>query len=234
MSRHRVAGAIVVAGTLLFALAPLVRGPAELPVAQHHLLHAVLLAGAVVGAILLERPFLRTARPSPVWLVLAMLAPIFAMLLMWPSEYSFFELHPAGHALEHIGIVALGFLTGFAGQRFAPGIGWAAGASAVLMAVLAAGGFGISPPPAQITVLNSAPPANGTRGATIFTQYCAACHGAGGAGASGPALKNERARKSLHQTVEWIENPALPMPKFYPGVLSAADVQAVATYVQTL
>jgi mono/diheme cytochrome c family protein len=230
----------VLVATVLFAVAPLGRGRAELPIAQHHLLHALLVAGAAIGGILVCRPRAPGTRSSPGWIAVAMGAPILTMMLMWPSEYSFFEQHPAGHVLEHLGLVVLAFITGFAGERFAGGVGWAAGGSAVLMALLAAGGFGFSPPtvtqpPAGPAAGAAVPPAGRVqRGAIVYRQNCAACHGVDGAGDSGPALKSERSRKNLRATVEWIEHPAPPMPKLYPDVLSADDVEAVAAYVQHL
>jgi mono/diheme cytochrome c family protein len=51
---------------------------------------------------------------------------------------------------------------------------------------------------------------------------------------AGPSLKGERTRKNLVQTVTWIENPTPPMPKYYPATLGQKQVQAVATYVQSL
>lgn len=248
MRNARSIGVIVLGVTVLLGILPLLRGPVELPVTQHHLLHAILLVGAALAGVLCgRRNVLR--RPSPAWIVVAMIAPMLAMLLMWPSGYSYFERHPAGHALEHIGIVACGFLAGFAGERFAAGVGWATGGSAVLMALLAAFGFGVAPPTAVPVAAVAAPSlqpgGSGKRnagasssalahGATIYATNCAMCHGTAGEGVSGPSLKDERTRKNLRQTIEWIENPAPPMPKFYPALLTDADVQAVARYVQTL
>jgi hypothetical protein len=38
----------------------------------------------------------------------------------------------------------------------------------------------------------------------------------------------------LEQTVDWIKNPAPPMPKLYPATLSEKDTRDVAAYVQKL
>ncbi|HVN70177.1 MAG TPA: PQQ-binding-like beta-propeller repeat protein [Candidatus Binatia bacterium] len=71
-------------------------------------------------------------------------------------------------------------------------------------------------------------------GAAIFAANCAVCHGAGGAGGTAPPLKGEHQRKSLAQTIAWIESPAPPMPKLYPDPLSRSEVEAVAKYVESL
>jgi ubiquinol-cytochrome c reductase cytochrome c subunit len=81
----------------------------------------------------------------------------------------------------------------------------------------------------------SAPADSVARGHEIFAANCAACHGATGReGGAGPSLAGERTRKDLAATIAFIENPTPPMPKLYPSPLSAADVRAVATYVQSL
>lgn len=74
-------------------------------------------------------------------------------------------------------------------------------------------------------------------GKLIFSANCAQCHGIAGTGTKGgvfPVLVGERKKKNLAATLAWIENPQPPMPKYYPGTLSAKDVAAVAAYVQTL
>lgn len=243
MKERRVVGAIVLGATFLFSLAPLVRG-GDLPTAEHHLLHAAILAGAAFAGIL----FASTTTPSPrrmAWLIAALVAPMVAMLLMWPSEYAFFEQHKFGHVLEHLGILVCGFVSGYGGQRFARGIGWAAGTSAVAMGVLAAWGYGTGATAGAAVAAAAAGPASASatatadngdaqRGATVFAKNCAVCHGVGGAGGEGPPLRNESAKKDFAQTRAWIENPAPPMPKLYPGTLSDRDLDDVAAYVHSL
>jgi ubiquinol-cytochrome c reductase cytochrome c subunit len=73
-----------------------------------------------------------------------------------------------------------------------------------------------------------------SRGAEVFAQNCAACHGASGQGGVGPALKGESARKDATAVAAFVKAPISPMPKLYPSVLTDADVTAVATYVETL
>lgn len=240
MSRGRIIALLVLLATVLFALAPLVRGRVEIPTAQHHLLHAVMLAGAALSGVLFAGSSARERRSGAGWLVVAMVTPVLAMLLMWPSEYAYLETHPYGHAVEHGGLIFFGFVTGYGGQRYANGIGWAAGISLVTMAFLAIWGYGVAPATATANLVaspvvsNALTAANVAHGKLIFAQNCAVCHGATGAGGEGPPLKNERTRKSLAQTQQWIENPAPPMPKLYPSVLSSQDVLDVAAYVQSL
>lgn len=71
-------------------------------------------------------------------------------------------------------------------------------------------------------------------GKKIFAQNCSACHGISGGGGVGPSLKGEKSRKSFAAAVAWIKNPRAPMPKLYPSVLSAKDVNDVAAFVETL
>ncbi|HVA26922.1 MAG TPA: c-type cytochrome [Candidatus Baltobacteraceae bacterium] len=241
MNKRSVAASIVLLATVAFALAPIFRGAVEIPIPVHHVLHAMMIAGAALAGILFAGSLERERRAGAPWLIVAMFAPVFAMLLMWPSEYSYFETHPYGHVAEHLGLMFLGFIAGYAGQRYANGIGWAAGIGIVAMAVLGVWGYGVAPKamaPAPATMPSTASaaiaPPNVAHGATLFAQNCAACHGATGAGGAGPSLRNERVRKGLAAAEAWIENPAAPMPKLYPGTLSAQDVADVAGYVETL
>jgi mono/diheme cytochrome c family protein len=76
---------------------------------------------------------------------------------------------------------------------------------------------------------------NRDAGRAIFATNCASCHGATGVeGGVGPSLHNERERKNDDATIAWIENPAPPMPKLYPSILTQAEVVDVAAYVQSL
>lgn len=73
------------------------------------------------------------------------------------------------------------------------------------------------------------------RGAAVFAQQCAACHGRDGAGGPvGPALTRERARRSLAQIRAAIADPVPPMPKLYPSVLSQTQLNDVTAYVESL
>lgn len=246
MKKGQVAGGVVLGATVLFALLPLARGNVEIPTAEHHLLHAVIIAGGVISALLLAKPSRDTSAGHYAWLLIAILSPIAAMMLMWPSEYAWFEQHPGGHAIEHVSLLGLGFATGYAGQRYAAGVGWATGLSLFFMALVSAWGFGVAPvlPSAATAIIPSKPVAANSagtsaspavaRGAKLFAQNCAVCHGVQGAGGEGPSLKNERSRKNLEQAQQWIMDPSPPMPKLYPAALSLADVRYIATYIETL
>jgi mono/diheme cytochrome c family protein len=229
---------VVLVATTVFALAPLYRsGDVSIPV--HHFLHVIMLAGAAFSALLFTVP-VALRQGKAIWLVAAVVTPLLAMFLMWPSEYALFERSPLLHAAQHLGLVGLGFVTGYAGQRYASGIGVVASLSLLLMGLLAIGGYGTSPPP---QVRSRAPAAlaqnqtsvpDAARGASIFAQNCAACHGAHGQGGVGPPLIRESARKNFTQAIIWIKHPKLPMPALYPQTLNERDVRDVAAFVETL
>ncbi|HLI96879.1 MAG TPA: cytochrome c [Candidatus Baltobacteraceae bacterium] len=240
--KARVAGFVILALTVLFALAPAYRGEIEIPVRVHHLLHAVILVGAAVSGLLIARRGSAPFSARALWLFASIIAPMLAMLLMWPSEYSPLERLPAAHVFEHLGLLLLGFVTAYAGQQYASGVGVAMSLSLWTMAFLSAWGFGVSPP-LQVAAVNAAAapaaqtasnPAGSPAGKAIFAQNCSSCHGAKGQGGMGPSLVNESSRKNFHQAAAWIENPSPPMPKLYPSTLTARDVRDVAAYVESL
>ncbi len=241
--KSRTLGYVVLALTVLFALAPAYRTGVEFPVRIHHLLHAIILIGAALSGLLIARRSPAAFTKRATWLVLSIVAPMLAMLLMWPSEYSPLEKLPAAHVFEHLGLALLGFLTAYAGQQYAYGVGTAMALSLWTMAFLAAWGFGVSPPlqvaastgsatASSQTASNAAPdPAHGK---AIFAQNCSSCHGAQGQGGMGPRLIGEASRKNFAQAVTWIENPLPPMPKLYPSTINSQDVRDVAAYVESL
>lgn len=239
MNKRIVAATILLVATVAFALAPLFRAAVAIPIPVHHVLHAIMIAGAALAGILFAGSQARERRAGAPWLLVAVFAPVFAMLLMWPSEYSYFEQHRYGHVAEHLGLMFMGLLAGYGGQRYANGIGWASGIGIVAMAVLGVWGYGVAPKammPVAVPLPASAAiaPPNVAHGSVLFAQNCAVCHGATGAGGAGPSLHNEGVRKPLAAAETWIENPSPPMPKLYPGTLSAQDVADVAGYVETL
>jgi mono/diheme cytochrome c family protein len=71
-------------------------------------------------------------------------------------------------------------------------------------------------------------------GKAVFAEHCALCHGAKAEGGLGPALKDELKRKTAEQIRAQVMNPAPPMAKLFPSVLSEKDVDDVVAYVATL
>ncbi len=70
-----------------------------------------------------------------------------------------------------------------------------------------------------------------TRGATLYTQQCASCHGAGLEGRNGPSLEGGdfRSRWATSDLIDKIRNT---MPQENPGKLSAAQSADLAAYIQ--
>jgi mono/diheme cytochrome c family protein len=88
---------------------------------------------------------------------------------------------------------------------------------------------------ALLVAVDTGDPAGTTRGQEVFAANCASCHGATAHGTAGaPALTGESGRKDAAAVAAFVKNPAAPMTKLYPGMLSEADVAAVASYVETL
>jgi ubiquinol-cytochrome c reductase cytochrome c subunit len=71
-------------------------------------------------------------------------------------------------------------------------------------------------------------------GAVVYAANCSACHGAGGQGGVGPALRNESSKKDAAAVAAVVRNPSGVMPKLNPGILSDSDVSAVSAYDETL
>ncbi len=91
--------------------------------------------------------------------------------------------------------------------------------------------------PSASAAAGSTPPSNApsssdlAAGQTIYAANCAACHNAKGAGGIGPSLHGLSTRKTLAQSIGFIEKPSGAMPKLYPSPLSAAQVRQVAAYI---
>lgn len=69
----------------------------------------------------------------------------------------------------------------------------------------------------------------------IYEAQCQACHGAAGEGGPvGPALRDERARRSVRRIEAVVRDPDPPMPKLYPSRLTRSDVRDVTSYVESL
>ncbi|MGC1416189.1 MAG: c-type cytochrome [Candidatus Acidiferrum sp.] len=74
-------------------------------------------------------------------------------------------------------------------------------------------------------------------GKAIFDSHgCSACHGAAGAGASGPALTHTSAQYPPAQLTDVLKAPTAPMKAagMVPLTLSAADMKALVSYVSSL
>ncbi len=77
--------------------------------------------------------------------------------------------------------------------------------------------------------------ASASRGAALFSENCAVCHGANGAGGRiGPALVGLRKREPAEKIRAQIEHPDPPMPKLYPSKLTIQDLNDIAAYVGSL
>lgn len=72
------------------------------------------------------------------------------------------------------------------------------------------------------------------RGRAVYGISCASCHGAAGQGGEAPPLLGVSARYTQQQAVAFLIDPRPPMPKLYPGTLSAQDLADVAAFVRTL
>nr|WP_235838851.1 cytochrome c [Desulfosporosinus metallidurans] len=68
-------------------------------------------------------------------------------------------------------------------------------------------------------------------GKDVYDKNCAGCHGAAGAGASGPVLTSEK--RTQAQVADVIKKGKGTMPA-YAGTLSDTEIQAVSQYVADL
>lgn len=176
----------------------------DLSIKNHHIQHAFFILGGGLWGLALAGSLMPAGGAEPrrsrsAWLVLAIIAPLAAMFLMWPSTYEYLEAHPFVHALDHGVFIVLSGLTTFAGYQFARSIGWVVGAALTVMAWAAAFGFGVTPGPnplltasattpaaasATAASATAAPTAAAVDGATVY-QNCAACHQPQGTGLPG-------------------------------------------------
>ena len=195
-------GAVIMVGGIA---ATMHMGMTSIPV--HHLLHAGMTLGAGMLAIALAArlPSRRTERS--VWLISATLAPIFGLLLMWPSEYAYLMEHHELHMLDHAGIIAFSWLAVFAAQAYVRGLGWPMLVLMVAMNAAAAGGYGVAPAPSALlsiplstmTAENMGGTSTKAGSPTSFhalgeqvaqNMGCGACHRVDGAKSIGPTWKN--------------------------------------------
>src|SRR5581483_7993153 len=104
----------------LAAFFPQVVHASEAGIRYHHLDHtAQFLLGTMLGLLLGSLPAISARlgeRPSA-GLITVIVAPALMMLLMVPRFYEPLERHPFEHALYHVGMAALGLVTGLAASR---------------------------------------------------------------------------------------------------------------------
>jgi cytochrome c oxidase subunit 1 len=145
-TRSQLAAALAVAVAALFLFLPPVGRAAEQSTRYHHLLHAgQFLLGVALGLLVASLPavFPRlSARAADLGIVAVIAAPAGMMLAMTPSIYEPLDHRPALHFLYHVGIVALGVVTGVGAGMLGRVTGRIAAVLAVAMAVMYAAGVG--------------------------------------------------------------------------------------------
>ncbi|MHB8152958.1 MAG: c-type cytochrome [Vulcanimicrobiaceae bacterium] len=86
---------------------------------------------------------------------------------------------------------------------------------------------------ARSTSASAAATPSAVRGRPIFAANCAACHGVRGQGSVlGPSLRAHR--RTFASILRIVTDPESPMPKLYPGTLTAEQVRDVSAYVESL
>jgi cytochrome c oxidase subunit 1 len=140
----QIATAAAAATVALVSLFPPVIDAADATAQWHHLDHAAqFLLGAIIGlALASSRGGGRTTRPrgTAVGLAAIIVAPAAMLLAMTPGIYEGLEHHPFLHFLYHVGIVALGLITGLAAGRFTRTTGRIVFVLSVAMGVMYAAG----------------------------------------------------------------------------------------------
>lgn len=85
--------------------------------------------------------------------------------------------------------------------------------------------------PAPATTTTTPAPSQAASGAKLFSDNCESCHGTNGAGGHiGPNLQKSAIAENLAKVEKQVRNGGSVMPPF-KGVLSGADIDAVAHYV---
>jgi hypothetical protein len=142
----QLAAALAIAVVALFSFLPPIVDAAEASTRYHHLLHAgQFLLGAALGVLVASLPAvfarLRT-HAADLGIAAVVAAPAGMMLAMTPSIYEPLDGRPALHFLYHVGIAALGVVTGLGAGALGRVTGRVALVLAVSMAVLYAAGVG--------------------------------------------------------------------------------------------
>lgn len=164
----------------------------------HHLVHAVMALGAGMFALAMAEKLPPQRSERSMWVIPATLAPIFGLFLMWPSEYAYLMEHHVLHMLDHLGIIAFGWLAVFAAQAYVRGLGWLTLVLLVAMNATAASGFGVSPAPSAllslplstVTAEGPAPSLHVLGEQVSQSMGCGACHRVDGTRGIGPTWKN--------------------------------------------
>jgi hypothetical protein len=137
---------VAVAVVCLFSFLPPIVTAAEGATRYHHLLHAgEFLLGAALGLIVASLPEVHRhldRRTADLGLSAVILAPVLMMLAMVPAVYEPLDDRAALHFLYHVGIAALGVLTGLGAGTLGRITGRVAFVLAVGMAVMFAAGAG--------------------------------------------------------------------------------------------
>jgi glucose dehydrogenase len=74
-------------------------------------------------------------------------------------------------------------------------------------------------------------PASAARGSEVYVRICASCHGSDGDMIADHRLSTLNQRRDAASTTAFIKDPKLPMPKVYPGLITAQDVADVSAFV---
>jgi alcohol dehydrogenase (cytochrome c) len=67
----------------------------------------------------------------------------------------------------------------------------------------------------------------------LYLQNCAQCHGSTGAGTSAPPLARQSQLADPDLLKQFLSSVPPPMPRLYPGVLEAKDVEKIAAFLRT-
>lgn len=85
--------------------------------------------------------------------------------------------------------------------------------------------------PTPATTATTPAPSQAASGASLFSDNCESCHGTNGAGGHiGPNLQKSAIAENLAKVEKQVRNGGSVMPPF-KGVLSGAEIDAVAHYV---
>ena len=137
---------VAVAVACVFSFLPPIVDASETSTRYHHLLHAgEFLLGAAAGLVVASLPAVQRRlgpRTADLGLAAVVLVPALAMLAMMPAVYESLDDRPALHFLYHVGIAALGVLTGLGAGTLGRITGRAAFVLAVGMTVMFAAGAG--------------------------------------------------------------------------------------------